>query len=181
MLREPKEGHRHEVVLPGCRQEGVLPGHRHEVVLPGHHRESEDRMLPGDPADDLEEADSGRDEKIDDFRKKEAELLAEQLHAMVAVDPETIEPKNEQARPIQYGDVAILFSVMTHVDIYEEALRKKSIPYHIVKGRGFYYKMEVMDILNVFQALVRPEDDVSFLSSLHSPMQSRLALTHRSA
>ncbi len=50
---------------------------------------------------------------------------------------------------VEYGDIALLFRAMTHVQIYESAFRQANIPYQTVLGRGFYEREEITDLIQL--------------------------------
>ncbi len=69
-----------------------------------------------------------------------------------------------------YRDFAILMKSTTSSQLYEKELQAFSIPYYAHKGRGFYEKMEVADLLNVLEVLENPRDDIALASVLRSPL-----------
>jgi ATP-dependent exoDNAse (exonuclease V) beta subunit len=71
-------------------------------------------------------------------------------------------------RPARFGDVAVLFSRMTHTEPYERELQRAQIPYHVIGGAGFFQREEVTDLLNALQAIETPFDDVAVAGVLRS-------------
>jgi ATP-dependent helicase/nuclease subunit A len=71
---------------------------------------------------------------------------------------------------IRYGEVAVLFRAFTAVKTYENALRRREIPYYVVKGRGFFQCQEVTDVVSVLAAALEPGDAVSLAAALRSPL-----------
>lgn len=67
-------------------------------------------------------------------------------------------------------DITILFRSLTNISIYEEALKNLAIPYYIVGGRGFYYKQEIYDLVNVLEYLIDPNNSIALVGILRSPM-----------
>ncbi|HJM43892.1 MAG TPA: UvrD-helicase domain-containing protein, partial [Nitrospinota bacterium] len=74
------------------------------------------------------------------------------------------------ARPVEYGDIALLFRKMTHVGAYIDALREHGIPYVSEFARGFFETQEVTDFLNLLACLVYPEDRLALAGVLRSPI-----------
>jgi ATP-dependent exoDNAse (exonuclease V) beta subunit len=70
---------------------------------------------------------------------------------------------------IPYKDMTILLRKMTHVKVYEQALAEVGIPFYVVKGRGFYDRQEVLDILHFLRILVQPNDRLAWAGVLRSP------------
>lgn len=91
-----------------------------------------------------------------DLRRAEAHAIAQRITELV----------NDGAR---YGDIALLFSAMTDVAIYENALRAHHIPYYIVAGSGLYRQQEVKDVLNFLSVLENVHDDIALIGVLRSP------------
>lgn len=76
------------------------------------------------------------------------------------------------ARPVEYGDITLLFRKMTHVGAYIDALREHGIPYVSEFARGFFETQEVTDFLNLLACLVYPEDRLALAGVLRSPIGS---------
>jgi hypothetical protein len=72
-------------------------------------------------------------------------------------------------RPVQAGDVVLLFRAMTNVELYEAALRHYGLDYYLVGGRAFFAQQEIYDLLNLLRALENPQDAVSLAGTLRSP------------
>jgi DNA helicase-2/ATP-dependent DNA helicase PcrA len=64
---------------------------------------------------------------------------------------------------------AILYRTNAQSRPFEEYLRRRSIPYHIVGGIGFYQRREIKDILAYLKLIVNPKDDVSFQRVINYP------------
>ena len=61
---------------------------------------------------------------------------------------------------------------MTHVTVYEAALKHEGIPYLTVAGKGYYDRQEVWDLLNLLRALDNPADTLALATALRSPLFS---------
>jgi ATP-dependent helicase/nuclease subunit A len=106
-------------------------------------------------------------------REWEAAVIAHRLRELVEVEQRPIFDKRAGViRPIDYGDVALLFQAMTHVTIYEAALKREGIPYLTVAGKGYYDRQEVWDVLNLLRALDNPADNLALAAVLRSPLFS---------
>jgi ATP-dependent helicase/nuclease subunit A len=77
--------------------------------------------------------------------------------------------EDDQTRPLDYGDVAILCRASTSFSAYEDALERAGVPFLTVAGRGFYGRPEIRDLLNALQALADPTDDLALVGLLRSP------------
>ena len=66
-------------------------------------------------------------------------------------------------------DFAILYRTNAQSRIFEEALRKRNIPYKIYGGLSFYERKEVKDVLAYGRLLVNPKDDEAFRRVINFP------------
>ncbi|MCU0511091.1 MAG: UvrD-helicase domain-containing protein [Anaerolineae bacterium] len=108
----------------------------------------------------------------EEMRTWEAWELARWLRQAYA-DGRSVRDKDSgdtRTRPFTYGDAAILFRSMTHVTLYENALKAAGVPYVTVAGRGYYRRQEVWDILNLLRALHHPADNLALAVALRSPL-----------
>ena len=65
--------------------------------------------------------------------------------------------------------VAILYRTNSQSRLYEEALRRYAIQYHVVGSISFYERAEVKDLLAYLKAAVNLQDSVSLLRIINSP------------
>lgn len=93
-------------------------------------------------------------------RENEASVLAERLRRMVECGEVLVED-NKSWRPVQYGDIAILFRALTAVGPYEDALRALNVPYFILAGSGFYERPEIQDALSFLRFACNPNADLA--------------------
>ena len=68
-----------------------------------------------------------------------------------------------------YNDFAVLYRTNAQSRIFEEVLRKKSIPYKIYGGLSFYQRKEVKDVISYFRLAVNPHDEEAFKRVLNYP------------
>jgi ATP-dependent exoDNAse (exonuclease V) beta subunit len=123
----------------------------------------EDRLLPmreeGDrPAAELLEdppgaADAGSEER----RVLEARAVAARVAELVAGG----------RRP---ADVALLFRRLTHVAVFERALREAGLPVRVARGGGFFQAPEVRDLGELCAGVEEPGDEVAWAALLRSPL-----------
>jgi len=73
-------------------------------------------------------------------------------------------------RPMDYGDVAILFRATPRIPLYEDVFKAASLPYVTIAGKGYYDRQEVWDLLHLLRALHNPADDLSLAVVLRSPL-----------
>lgn len=68
-----------------------------------------------------------------------------------------------------YSDFAILYRTNAQSRIFEEALRKRSLPYKIYGGLSFYQRKEIKDVIAYFRLAVNPNDEEAFKRVLNYP------------
>ncbi len=108
----------------------------------------------------------------DAIRRMEAAVLARRLHRLVAEAFYVWDRDRELLRPVNYGDIAILFRATTALPLYEEVFKAEGLPYLTVSGRGYYDRPEVRDLTALLACLQDPADDLSLAAVLRSPMFS---------
>ncbi|MDO4948728.1 MAG: UvrD-helicase domain-containing protein, partial [Bacteroidales bacterium] len=69
----------------------------------------------------------------------------------------------------QFSQIAILYRTNAQSRVFEEALRKRNIPYKIYGGLSFYQRKEVKDIIAYFRLAVNPHDEEAFKRVLNYP------------
>jgi DNA helicase-2/ATP-dependent DNA helicase PcrA len=78
---------------------------------------------------------------------------------------------------LNYKDFAILYRTNAQSRIFEEALRKRNIPYKIYGGLSFYERKEIKDVLAYAKLVVNPNDDSAFLRVINFPARGIGATT----
>jgi DNA helicase-2/ATP-dependent DNA helicase PcrA len=68
-----------------------------------------------------------------------------------------------------YSDFAVLYRTNAQSRIFEEALRKRTMPYKIYGGLSFYQRKEVKDVIAYFRLAVNPNDEEAFKRILNYP------------
>ena len=68
-----------------------------------------------------------------------------------------------------YDGFAILYRTNAQSRIFEEALRKRNIPYRIYGGLSFYQRKEIKDIISYFRLAVNPHDEEAVKRVLNYP------------
>lgn len=88
---------------------------------------------------------------------EEADIIAKTIGSLV--------------RSGKYGcqDMAVLYRTNSQSRVFEEAFRKRSIPYVIHGGRSFYDRKEIKDILAYFRLILNQSDEEAFRRIVNYP------------
>lgn len=139
-----------------------------------------ERALAGAPEEEPEEdapeedaqqdgAGAGADEPLEDLldAEVEARLVARRIRALMAggtvPDRET-----GQARPLRYGDFAVLLRVRTHAAHFAATLAQEGIPSYAQLSGGYFDSVEVLLALNLLRVVDNRRQDVPLLSVLRA-------------
>ncbi|WP_163708455.1 ATP-dependent helicase [Mangrovibacterium lignilyticum] len=76
-----------------------------------------------------------------------------------------------------YQDYAILYRTNAQSRIFEEALRKRNIPYKIYGGLSFYQRKEIKDLLSYFRIIINPQDNEALKRVINYPVRGIGATT----
>jgi len=68
-----------------------------------------------------------------------------------------------------FSDFAILYRTNAQSRIFEEALRKRNIPYRIYGGLSFYQRKEIKDVISYFKLIVNPFDEEALKRIINYP------------
>ena len=68
------------------------------------------------------------------------------------------------------GELAILFRRLTHVGVFERALREAGLPVRVARGGGFFQAPEVRDLGELCALVEEPGDEVAWAALLRSPL-----------
>ncbi len=105
---------------------------------------------------------------LDASRVIEARTIASRIRQMV--DSGFLVEGRGGPRPVRWRDFAILVRKTTASRFYEKELEAFSIPYFVNKGRGFFEKIEVADLINFLRVLENPSEDLPMAAVLRSPL-----------
>ena len=68
-----------------------------------------------------------------------------------------------------YADFVILYRTNAQSRVFEEALRKRSMPYKIYGGLSFYQRKEIKDVISYFRLVINPIDEEDFKRIINYP------------
>lgn len=69
----------------------------------------------------------------------------------------------------RFNEIAILYRTNYQSRVFEEALRRKDVPYQLVGGISFYQRKEVKDVIAYLRLLVNPTDEEAILRVINEP------------
>ena len=69
----------------------------------------------------------------------------------------------------KFSDFAILYRTNSQTRAFEDALRKKNIPYHVNGGLSFYQRKEIKDLLAYLRILVNENDSEALTRIINYP------------
>ena len=92
------------------------------------------------------------------------ERRAREAHALAARAAELVVAGR---RP---GELAVLFRRLTHVRVFERALREAGLPTRVARGGGFFQAPEVRDLGELCAVVDEPGDEVAWAALLRSPL-----------
>lgn len=112
------------------------------------------------------------DADVNEYRRMEADLIADRV--IVMCDEKSGEEisagEGEVNRTIRYGDIALLFRAASSMYLYEEALRKRNVPFTVVAGGGFFERQEISDFRNLLAVTIDPWNEMALIGVLRSPI-----------
>ncbi|WP_312075609.1 UvrD-helicase domain-containing protein [Chryseobacterium sp.] len=69
----------------------------------------------------------------------------------------------------KFGDFAILYRTNSQTRAFEDALRRKNIPYKVYGGLSFYQRKEVKDLIGYLRLLVNENDSEALMRIINYP------------
>ena len=99
-----------------------------------------------------------------DSDKEEAYYIAQEIDLL----------KNGQRT---YDDFAILYRTNAQSRLFEDALKRRGIPYQILSGFSFYERKETKDMICYMRLVVNPADDLALKRIINEPKRGIGAVT----
>jgi DNA helicase-2/ATP-dependent DNA helicase PcrA len=65
--------------------------------------------------------------------------------------------------------VAVLYRINSQSRLFEEAMRRYQLKYHVVGGFSFYERAEIKDLISYLKVIHNPDDSVSLLRVINTP------------
>ncbi len=109
------------------------------------------------------------EDRAEERRRAEADLLARRLALLLSPDSEFRVPDGAALRPARGGDVAILLRSFVEVGLYTDALARHHVPHRVLRGRGIFTSPEVRDVAALLGFLTDPRNPVHLAACLRGP------------
>ncbi|NLY46725.1 MAG: UvrD-helicase domain-containing protein [Tissierella sp.] len=107
---------------------------------------------------DIEILQDDEDRNADEASIYEAQAIAKRIKSLV------------KEGEYKYKDIALLFRASTRNHIYEQALKDYNIPYYNSSSKRFFYRQEILDIINGLKTISNPYDHIAAIGFLRGPM-----------
>jgi DNA helicase II / ATP-dependent DNA helicase PcrA len=66
---------------------------------------------------------------------------------------------------------AVLYRTNSQSRLYEEAMRRYGVKYHVVGGFSFYERAEIKDMISYLKVIHNPDDSISLLRVINTPVR----------
>ncbi len=107
---------------------------------------------------------------VDDKYIWEAYEIAERIQQMIDAKLLIYDKHKQATRPIELGDIAVLFRRTTYLATYEDAFKDVGLHYVTLGGSSFFKRQEIWDVLNLLRAAYNPQDNLALAVALRSPL-----------
>jgi DNA helicase-2/ATP-dependent DNA helicase PcrA len=67
------------------------------------------------------------------------------------------------------GRAAVLYRINSQSRLFEEAMRRYQLKYHVVGGFSFYERAEIKDLISYLKVVLNPDDSISLLRVINTP------------
>lgn len=137
-------------------------------LYPGIEEESKFRYLPEVEVVDCASVDEA-DEELANLKNTELEALAVCRLIQENLGKPFFDQKQGRERPIAMRDIAILMrGVRNHAEIFYRILKKNGIESFVDSSEGYFDTMEINVFMNLLSVIDNKQQDVAFISVLHS-------------
>ncbi len=71
----------------------------------------------------------------------------------------------------QQGRVAVLYRTNAQSRLFEEAMRRYQLKYHVVGGFSFYERAEIKDLISYLKVVQNPDDTIALMRVINTPVR----------
>jgi DNA helicase II / ATP-dependent DNA helicase PcrA len=76
-----------------------------------------------------------------------------------------------EAEQSEDARVAVLYRTNSQSRLFEEAMRRYQLKYHVVGGFSFYERAEIKDMISYLKVIQNPDDSISLLRVINTPVR----------
>jgi DNA helicase-2/ATP-dependent DNA helicase PcrA len=77
----------------------------------------------------------------------------------------------EAANGTEKPRAAVLYRTNSQSRLFEEAMRRYQLKYHVVGGFSFYDRAEIKDIISYLKVVLNPDDSISLMRVINTPVR----------
>ena len=77
----------------------------------------------------------------------------------------------QAAEGAETARAAVLYRTNSQSRLFEEAMRRYQLKYHVVGGFSFYERAEIKDMISYLKVVLNPDDSVSLLRVINTPVR----------
>ncbi len=109
-------------------------------------------------------------------KQLEAMAISKRIEELISSGYHVFDGKNGTYRPVEYGDIVVLFrAVKSWVPVLEDVFGMSGIPFYAESSGGHFDVVEVETILQLLRVLDNPRQDIPLLAVLFSPLYGMTA------
>jgi DNA helicase-2/ATP-dependent DNA helicase PcrA len=76
---------------------------------------------------------------------------------------------NQRRQGNAKAKAAVLYRTNSQSRLFEEAMRRYGLPYHVVGGFSFYERAEIKDMIGYLKLVQNPDDSIAFMRVVNTP------------
>lgn len=142
------------------------------LLAPGHESPERDGRVAVEflwAHTNTNDIDGDSTQSVDQRRRLEARWIAGHLARRLAEGWPILDKIKKKSRDANAGDVVLLFRSLNDAAVYESAIVRAGLDYHVVGGAAFYGQQEVLDVINLLSVIEDPFDELALAATLRSP------------
>ena len=150
------------------------PEYAHLLDAFQDHQTAEVKGKPVAPASGsftlLKPVEKSKGETIAEVRQRQAQQLVTLIENWIRDEKPIFDRERGCYRPLQYGDIGILYRKSILADELERSFIRAGIPYIKEEKKGYYKRREISDILAFLSFMAMHNDDIAVATLLRSPL-----------
>jgi ATP-dependent exoDNAse (exonuclease V) beta subunit len=175
LIEPPPDGAYQPAYAPLYATRSATPAQPQVLFLTAAQPAAGTQNRPEATHDDDEEQSTGEQRlggrTVSDIVAEEASVIAAML-CRIAEEKWPVAEKDGHERPFVWSDAAILLRRFSYLEVFEEALSRRHIPYEVMGEKPFYNRLEIKNLASLLRALAEPCDTQALIAALRSPIFS---------